>query len=46
VKDTPDGSVIETTPVTRFVISFEQTRASIDIESLEIKAQRASSRCC
>jgi hypothetical protein len=40
VKNTPDGSVIETTPVTRFVISFEQNQAPIDMESLEIKARK------
>jgi hypothetical protein len=40
VKDTPDGSVIETTPLTRFVISFEQTRAPVDMESLEIRARK------
>jgi hypothetical protein len=40
VTRTPDGSVIETTPVTRFVISFEPNRAPVDMESLEIKARK------
>jgi hypothetical protein len=40
VRDTPDGSVIETTPLTRFVISFEQNRAPVDMQSLEVKARK------
>jgi hypothetical protein len=37
---TPDGAVIETTPVTRFLISFEPNRAPVDMETLEIKARK------
>lgn len=40
VKDSADGAVIETTPSTRFVISFEQNRAPVDMESLEVKARK------
>jgi hypothetical protein len=40
VKSSPDGSVIETTPLTRFVISFEQNRAPVDMESLEVRARK------
>lgn len=40
VTRTPDGAIIETTPVTRFVISFEPNRAPVDMESLEIKARK------
>jgi hypothetical protein len=40
VKETPDGSIIETTPATKFVISFEQNRAPVDMESLEVKARK------
>jgi hypothetical protein len=40
VTHTPDGAVIETTPVTRFVISFEPNRAPVDMDTLEIKARK------
>lgn len=40
VTRTSDGAVIETTPVTRFVISFEPNRAPVDMDSLEIKARK------
>jgi hypothetical protein len=40
VTRTADGAVIETTPVTRFVISFEPNRAPVDMDSLEIKARK------
>jgi hypothetical protein len=40
VKNTADGSVIETTPMTRFVISFEQNQAPVDMNSLDIKARK------
>jgi hypothetical protein len=40
VKVSPDGSIIETAPLTRFVISFEQNRAPVDMESLEVRARK------
>jgi hypothetical protein len=40
VTRTPDGAVIETTPLTRFIISFEPNRAPVDMETLEIKARK------
>jgi hypothetical protein len=40
VKNGPDGSIIETAPLTRFVISFEQNRAPVDMESLDVRAKK------
>jgi hypothetical protein len=40
VRHTSNGSVIETTPSTRFLIVFEPNGAPIDMESLEIKAKK------
>lgn len=40
VRHTPDGSVIETTPSTRFLIVFEPNGAPVDMDSLEIKAKK------
>ena len=40
VTRTPDGAVIETTPMTRFLISFEPNRAPVDMETLDIKARK------
>ena len=40
VKTSPDGSIIETAPLTRFVISFEQNRAPVDMNSLEVRARK------
>lgn len=40
VKSSPDGSIIETAPLTRFVISFEQNRAPVDMESLDVRAKK------
>ena len=40
VKNSPDGSIIETLPLTRFVISFEQNRAPVDMNSLEVRARK------
>jgi len=40
VRYTPDGSVIETAPSTRFLIVFEPNGAPVDMDSLEIKARK------
>jgi hypothetical protein len=40
VRNTADGPVIETTPSTKFVISFQPNRAPVDMDSLEIKARK------
>jgi len=40
VRQTRDGSVIETTPPARFFILFEQNGAPVDMESLEVKAKK------
>ena len=40
VRYTSDGSVIETTPSTRFIIVFEPNGAPVDMNSLEIKAKK------
>ena len=40
VTQTAEGSVIETTPSTSFVISFEPNGAPVNMDSLEIKARK------
>jgi hypothetical protein len=40
VTQTGEGSVIETTPSTSFVISFQENGAPVDMDSLEIKARK------
>ena len=35
-----DGAVIETTGATRFTISFEQNRAPVNMDSLDVKARK------
>lgn len=40
VRYTPDGSVIETTPSTRFLIVFEPNGAPVNMDSLEVKAKK------
>ena len=37
---TGEGAVIETAPSTRFVIAFQQNRAPVDMESLDITARK------
>ena len=40
VVDTNDGPIIQTGTPTAFIVSFEENRAPIDMESLEIKAKK------
>lgn len=40
VRNTSDGPIIETTPSTKFAISFLPNRAPVDMDSLEIKARK------
>lgn len=40
VKDTGDGPLIEAAPPVNFVISFEQNREPVDMDSLEVKARK------
>ena len=37
---TGEGAVIETDPSTRFVIAFQQNRAPVDMESLDVTARK------
>lgn len=40
VARTGDGAVIETDPSTRFVIAFQQNRAPVDMDSLDVTARK------
>ena len=40
IKDTGDGPIIEAVPPVNFVISFEQNRSPVDMDSLEVKAKK------
>jgi hypothetical protein len=40
VARTADGAVMETTGATRFAISFEENRAPVNMDSLDVKARK------